>query len=78
MKSYKINVLKAWDYARTIFRSEKLRIAYIKPEIGTGKHIFLCFEDDGMVMHTVCMLSMYHDYVSWLWTTAMYLGYVLP
>ena len=26
------DVLKAWDYARTIFRSEKLRIAYIKAE----------------------------------------------
>ena len=28
--------MKAWDYARTIFESEKLRIAYIKAEIGTG------------------------------------------
>ena len=37
---YKIKVLKAWDYARTIFESEKLRIAYIKAEIGTGKPIF--------------------------------------
>ena len=36
----KIEVLKAWDYARTIFESEKLRIAYIKAEIGTGKAIF--------------------------------------
>ena len=32
--------MKAWDYARTIFESEKLRIAYIKAEIGTGKHTF--------------------------------------
>ena len=39
-KLYKIKVLKAWDYARTIFESEKLRIAYIKAEIGTGKPIF--------------------------------------
>ena len=37
---YKIKVLKAWDYARAIFESEKLRIAYIKAEIGTGKPIF--------------------------------------
>ena len=37
-----LDVLKAWDYARTIFESEELRIAYIKAEIGTGKHIFRC------------------------------------
>ena len=35
-----LDALKAWDYAQTIFQSEKLRIAYIKPEIGTGKHHF--------------------------------------
>ena len=39
-KVYKMKVLKAWDYARMIFESEKLRIAYIKAEIGTGKPIF--------------------------------------
>ena len=38
---YNIKVLKAWDYARTIFESEKLRIAYIKAEISTSKPIFL-------------------------------------
>ena len=32
---YKIVVLKLWDYAQTIFRSEKLQISYLKPEIGT-------------------------------------------
>ena len=81
-------VLKAWDYAQTIFRSEKLRIAYInvKAEIGPGKHLFLMFRVDCMVMHTVFMLSMYHGYVSWrsimtiyvswLCIMAMYLGYV--
>ena len=56
----------AWDYARTIFGSEKLQIAYIKAEIGTGKHLFLMFRVDCMVMHTVFMLSMCHDDVSWL------------
>ena len=70
------DVLKAWDYARTIFRSEKLQIAYIKAEIGNGKHSFGCFEDDCMGMHTVCLLSMYHGYVSWLCIMAMYHGYV--
>ena len=29
-----------------------------------------------MVVHTVCMLSMYHGYVSWLCIVAMYHGYV--
>ena len=28
--------MKAWDYARTIFESEKLRIAYIKAPGGGG------------------------------------------
>ena len=73
---YKIDVLKAWDYAQTIFRSEKLQIAYIKAEIGTRTHRFWCFEDDCMVMHTVCMLSVHHVYVSWLCILAMYHGYV--
>ena len=75
-KVYIFDVLKAWDYAQTIFRSEKLQIAYIKAEIGAGKHSFLCFEDDCMVMHTVCILSMYHGYVSWLCIVAMYHGHV--
>ena len=35
--------LKAWDYARTIFQSEKLRIAYIKAEVGIGELFFLMF-----------------------------------
>ena len=69
-------MLKAWDYARTIFQSEKLRIAYIKAEIGTGKHSFCCFEDDCMVVHTLCMLSMYHGYGSWLCIMAMNHGNV--
>ena len=37
---------------------------------------FWCIEDDCMVMHIVCMLSMYHGYVSWLCIMAMYHGYV--
>ena len=68
--------MKAWDYAQTIFQIEKLRIAHIKAEIDTRKHICLCFEDDCMVVHTLFMLSMYHDYVSWLCILAMYNGYV--
>ena len=36
--------MKAWDYARTIFQSEKLRIVYIKAEKDTRKHIFWYFE----------------------------------
>ena len=39
-KLYVFDVLKAWDYARTIFESEKLRISYIKAEKDTTKHIF--------------------------------------
>ena len=37
-------VWKAWDYARTIFQSEKLRISYIKADKDTRKHIFWYFE----------------------------------
>ena len=33
-----MEVLEAWDYAQTIFRSEKLQIAYPKAEIGTKKY----------------------------------------
>ena len=32
-----MDVLKAWDYAQTIFRTEKLQIAYPKAEIDTNK-----------------------------------------
>ena len=35
-----LDVLKAWDYAQTICNHEKLRIAYIKAEKDTRKHIF--------------------------------------
>ena len=38
-----MDVLKAWDYAQTIFYSEKLQIAYIKADKDTRKHIFLYF-----------------------------------
>jgi len=33
-KLYNFDLLKAWDYGRTIVRSEKLRIAYIKRRFG--------------------------------------------
>ena len=38
LKLYYIDALKAWDYAQTIFRSEKLQIAYPKAENGTTKY----------------------------------------
>ena len=41
--------LKAWDYVRTIFNSEKLQIAYIKAEKDTMKHIFWYFEGQKVV-----------------------------
>ena len=66
------DVLKAWDYAQTIFRSETLRIAFIKAEVGTRKHVF----DVSNCNHTACMLPMYHGYVSWLCIMPMYHGYV--
>ena len=37
---YSIDVLKAWDYARTFFRSEKLHISYPKTDTGTKKTYF--------------------------------------
>lgn len=58
-----MEVVKAWDYAQRTFRSEKLLIAYIKAEIGTGKHRFWCFEDDCMVMLNVFICSIYILYV---------------
>ena len=42
---------------------------------GLQTHI-LMFRRSCTVMHTVFMLSMYHDYVSWLCILAMYHGYV--
>ena len=45
-KQYVFDVLKAWDYARTIFESEKLRISYIKAEKDTTEHIFWHFETE--------------------------------
>ena len=44
-----MDVLKAWDYAQTIFYSEKLQIAYIKAEKDTRKHIFWYFEGQKVV-----------------------------
>ena len=48
-KLYKINVLKAWDYAQTIFYSEKLQIPYIKAEQNNRKHIFWYLEGQQVV-----------------------------
>ena len=36
-KLYNLVVLRLWDYAQTILRSEQLHISYPKPEIGTKK-----------------------------------------
>ena len=44
-----MDVLKALDYVRTIFQSEKLRISYIKAEKETRKHIFWYFEGQKVV-----------------------------
>ena len=32
------DVLKTWEYAQTMFRSELLQIAYPKAEIGSGRY----------------------------------------
>ena len=37
--------MKAWDYARTIFESGKLRNSYIKAEKDTTKTYFLIFRN---------------------------------
>ena len=44
-----MDVLKAWGYARTICYREKLRIAYIKAEKDTRKHIFWYFEGQKVI-----------------------------
>jgi len=49
MTFFDIRLLKAWDYARTIFYREKLQIAYIKADKDTRKHIFWCFEGQKVV-----------------------------
>ena len=51
--------MKAWDYAQTIFYSEKLQIAYIKAEKDTRKHIFWYFEGQevGLLGRQNCILS---------------------
>ena len=43
------DVLKAWDYAQTIFYSEKLRIAYIKAEKISRNRFFIYFEGQKVV-----------------------------
>ena len=40
LKTNLLDALKAWDYAQTIFYSEKRLISYIKAEQDTRKHIF--------------------------------------
>ena len=69
-----IDVLKAWDYARTNVWSEKIRIPYIKAEIGTGKHTCWCFEDG--CVSWLCIMVLYHGYVSWLCIMVLYHGFV--
>ena len=42
LKTDKRKVLKAWDYAQMIVRSENLQIQYNKAEIRIRRHIFSC------------------------------------
>ena len=43
LKLCKIDVLKAWDYTKTIFRSEKLHISYPKADTGAKNYTFGIF-----------------------------------
>ena len=56
-KLYNIDVLKAWDYARTFFRSEKLQIPCTKSDTGTT---IIFFEYFGWgIMYVCCVCTMY-------------------
>ena len=59
-----------------LFEAKSFGLHISKPKKVPGNICLLMFRVDCMVMHTVFMLSMCHDYVSWLCIMAMYLGYV--
>jgi len=56
-KLFRIDVLMAWDYARAIFRSEKLQIATPKAEISTKTNMILICRRSCMFMHNVCIIG---------------------
>ena len=70
-KLYKIDVLKAWDYAKTFFRSEKLHISYPKADTGTKITIFRIFLHI-MHVHAPCMCAVYVLYASILCMYSMH------
>ncbi len=80
-KLYNIDVLKAWDYAKTFFRIEKLQISCTKSDTGTNNYIFWIFWLGNHVcmlcMYYVCIICMYYMYVLYVCIIYMYCMYVL-
>ena len=78
-KLYILDVLKAWEYARTISRSRKLQIACPKTHMGTKTTYLDIFENHVCMstMHVCCVYSMYALYVSIIYFICMYYVYVV-
>ena len=90
-KLLNIDVLKAWDYARTLFQSEKLQISCTKSDTGTKKYKYVCILCMNYmyllhVIHTcmycmyllhVCIACIYYMYVLHVCIACMYCMYVL-
>ena len=66
--------MKAWDYAKTFFRSEKLHISYPKADTGTKINIFWIFLHI-MHVHAPCMYAEYVFYASILCMFSIHVFY---
>ena len=66
--------MKAWDYAKTFFRSEKLHISYPKADTGTKINIFWIFLHI-MHVHAPCTYAVYVFYASILCMYSMHVFY---
>ena len=75
--------LKAWDHARTFFRSEKLHLSYPKVDIGTNNYMLVVFLVGELIncmyslyVFTVCLHSLFSLHASIACSHCMYSLYV--
>ena len=68
-------VFRAWNYAGTIFQSEKLHISCLETDLGTDKYIFCIFYVCYVTILSV--FSMYLIHVLYAYILCMYSRHIV-
>ena len=70
------DVFRAWDYAGTIFQSEKLHISCLETDLGTDKYIFcicLCMLCD----YSICVFYVFDPCTLCIYSMHVFQAYSL-